>query len=518
MSSLRCTKCTRGDDEEKLMLCDGCNSAWHTFCLVPPLPDVPSGEWYCLSCISGRRRKHNKLKVQAQVLAQLQGAQSDESGATSPPTPAAATNGVGSKDTRNGKRRSTGSDELRCKGKGGGGGSGGSAKSSPHTATPVVPKSRSASSISSPSNYSSAAFVTTPLWPRSKGSATASRSSLTPPPSSSSSRRRGVLDSNLVKPEAYANGSSKAGYISIMARNKEAADSQVQPLRHAVRPPRAYGPLVPVAKSCKELEQILRRRCTEILDDPSPLRFLLQSFLQQQRARPIYTLSIDREYRRVTADGQYQYWQLFIDLGLAQPRQQTKHYHEWGHLHQSYLHLVDAVRKVFGSDWIDQPLVPSNQTNPVVEQPPTDEQHVETPRQIEADQPSEQADAQADDDDEEDDEDEEEDDSAMEEDTLDEALQPESQFDLLVSQENGEDELHRTIIDGDNSNSNSASTAPNTTAISDSLDDPVAREEVVALALQIAAVLEAEGECFHEVKRQRVHEPDDESAMCESVR
>jgi len=94
MSSLRCTKCTRGDDEEKLMLCDGCNSAWHTFCLVPPLPDVPSGEWYCLSCISGRRRKHNKLKVQAQVLAQLQGAQSDESGATSPPTPAAATNGV----------------------------------------------------------------------------------------------------------------------------------------------------------------------------------------------------------------------------------------------------------------------------------------------------------------------------------------------------------------------------------------------------------------------------------------
>ena len=32
------------------MLCDGCDAAWHTFCLDPPLPQVPEGDWYCPTC------------------------------------------------------------------------------------------------------------------------------------------------------------------------------------------------------------------------------------------------------------------------------------------------------------------------------------------------------------------------------------------------------------------------------------------------------------------------------------
>ncbi|XP_029027103.1 tyrosine-protein kinase BAZ1B isoform X2 [Betta splendens] len=39
----------RGDDE-KLILCDECNKAFHLFCLRPALYRIPSGEWRCPAC------------------------------------------------------------------------------------------------------------------------------------------------------------------------------------------------------------------------------------------------------------------------------------------------------------------------------------------------------------------------------------------------------------------------------------------------------------------------------------
>ena len=33
-----------------MILCDGCNTGWHTFCLEPPLGRVPSGTWLCQAC------------------------------------------------------------------------------------------------------------------------------------------------------------------------------------------------------------------------------------------------------------------------------------------------------------------------------------------------------------------------------------------------------------------------------------------------------------------------------------
>uniref|UniRef100_A0A6Q2XWJ9 [histone H3]-trimethyl-L-lysine(4) demethylase n=1 Tax=Esox lucius TaxID=8010 RepID=A0A6Q2XWJ9_ESOLU len=47
-----CLMCGRGDEEDRLLLCDGCDDSYHTFCLIPPLQDVPKGEWRCPKCVA----------------------------------------------------------------------------------------------------------------------------------------------------------------------------------------------------------------------------------------------------------------------------------------------------------------------------------------------------------------------------------------------------------------------------------------------------------------------------------
>ena len=47
-----CRSCGRGDNDEVLLLCDGCDGACHTFCLIPPLSSVPKGDWRCPSCVA----------------------------------------------------------------------------------------------------------------------------------------------------------------------------------------------------------------------------------------------------------------------------------------------------------------------------------------------------------------------------------------------------------------------------------------------------------------------------------
>lgn len=46
-----CHTCGRGDGEEYMLLCDGCDDAFHTYCLIPPLADIPKGDWRCPKCI-----------------------------------------------------------------------------------------------------------------------------------------------------------------------------------------------------------------------------------------------------------------------------------------------------------------------------------------------------------------------------------------------------------------------------------------------------------------------------------
>lgn len=47
-----CHNCDRGDVEECMLLCDGCDDSYHTFCLMPPLTEIPKGDWRCPQCVA----------------------------------------------------------------------------------------------------------------------------------------------------------------------------------------------------------------------------------------------------------------------------------------------------------------------------------------------------------------------------------------------------------------------------------------------------------------------------------
>lgn len=35
-----------------MLLCDGCDDSYHTYCLIPPLSSVPRGDWRCPRCVA----------------------------------------------------------------------------------------------------------------------------------------------------------------------------------------------------------------------------------------------------------------------------------------------------------------------------------------------------------------------------------------------------------------------------------------------------------------------------------
>jgi histone demethylase JARID1 len=49
-----CEECSGPDHADKLLLCDDCDGGYHTFCLSPPIIDIPDGEWYCKACTARR--------------------------------------------------------------------------------------------------------------------------------------------------------------------------------------------------------------------------------------------------------------------------------------------------------------------------------------------------------------------------------------------------------------------------------------------------------------------------------
>ncbi|XP_017547752.1 bromodomain adjacent to zinc finger domain protein 2B isoform X1 [Pygocentrus nattereri] len=60
-----CQMCRKGDNEELLLLCDGCDKGCHTYCHKPQISTIPEGDWFCPACIAKASDSSQKSKKQA---------------------------------------------------------------------------------------------------------------------------------------------------------------------------------------------------------------------------------------------------------------------------------------------------------------------------------------------------------------------------------------------------------------------------------------------------------------------
>ncbi|OVA18545.1 Bromodomain [Macleaya cordata] len=57
-----CKLCGIDKDDESVLLCDTCDSEYHTYCLNPPLARIPEGNWYCPSCVASQGKTQDASK------------------------------------------------------------------------------------------------------------------------------------------------------------------------------------------------------------------------------------------------------------------------------------------------------------------------------------------------------------------------------------------------------------------------------------------------------------------------
>jgi hypothetical protein len=55
-----CKVCGMDKDDQSCLLCDTCDAEYHTYCLNPPLPRIPEGNWYCPTCTAAKASYRNR--------------------------------------------------------------------------------------------------------------------------------------------------------------------------------------------------------------------------------------------------------------------------------------------------------------------------------------------------------------------------------------------------------------------------------------------------------------------------
>ncbi|KAJ3216040.1 hypothetical protein HDU67_010000 [Dinochytrium kinnereticum] len=70
INAIVCSRCNTDENEEELLLCDACNSGTHIYCLVPKLPKIPDGDWFCSrACeMTGKFKKSKGLKAETEKI------------------------------------------------------------------------------------------------------------------------------------------------------------------------------------------------------------------------------------------------------------------------------------------------------------------------------------------------------------------------------------------------------------------------------------------------------------------
>jgi hypothetical protein len=351
MSSLKCFKCNRGDGEDCLMLCDGCNSAWHTFCLTPALPEVPEGAWFCGACIPDRKRRGNKGEVGA---VSRRGGRKSKDGTgrrarkrdEQPLTPLSSPTLSIKKKAKRDKGRTVGA--IGC-----------CSRQSPNGAATLEVEGVARKARLSPDEQ--ATTTTTPTKPKRRlqiqtanvksniaAAAAATVSNDTTSTSTVTVTTTTTTTTTTTEEEAAA------ANTTIQTRAQVLAEATPKPYTGKLWFTERAELMVAqrALVSVEEMKQILYSTWSmDPMDEFSALRYAISVFQTANYRRAMYRVVVPIAYRNYQPNGTCAYMDLFACIGFWHPH--DKHYHEWGATHDTYVNLLEAVCQLYGSDCIE---------------------------------------------------------------------------------------------------------------------------------------------------------------------